>query len=63
MDLLERAFERLGPDDRVLLVLHHLEHRPVALIASCLGIPEGTAKSRLHTARRRLGAAIEVERQ
>jgi RNA polymerase sigma-70 factor (ECF subfamily) len=63
LDLLERAFDRLVPDDRVLLVMHHMDHRPVALIASSLGIPEGTAKSRLHTARRRLGAAIEVERQ
>jgi RNA polymerase sigma-70 factor (ECF subfamily) len=60
-DLLERAFERLAADDRALLVLHHLDHRPVTAIAAILGIPEGTAKSRLYAARRALERAIEVE--
>jgi RNA polymerase sigma-70 factor (ECF subfamily) len=60
-DLLERAFERLAADDRALLVLHHLDGRPVTAIAAILGIPEGTAKSRLYAARRALERAIEVE--
>jgi RNA polymerase sigma-70 factor (ECF subfamily) len=60
-DLLERAFERLAADDRALLVLHHLERRPVTAIAAILGIPEGTAKSRLYAARRALERAMEVE--
>ena len=60
-ELLERAFERLAADERALLVLHHLERRPVTAIAAILGIPEGTAKSRLHAARRALERAIEVE--
>jgi RNA polymerase sigma-70 factor (ECF subfamily) len=63
LDELERAFERLAPGDRILLVLHHLEHRPLAGIAATLGIPEGTAKSRLYAARRALQRAIEVERR
>jgi len=62
-DLLERAFERLAADDRALLVLHHLDRRPVTAIAAILGIPEGTAKSRLYAARRALERAIEVEHQ
>jgi len=62
-DLLERAFERLATDDRALLVLHHLDRRPVTAIAAILGIPEGTAKSRLYAARRALERAIEVEHQ
>lgn len=58
---LERAFERLDADDRTLLVLHHLDGRPVAEIASTLDIPVGTAKSRLHHARQALERAIARE--
>ncbi len=63
LDVIERAFERLSADERTLLVLHHLDHRPLARISATLGIPEGTAKSRLHAARRALERAIEVERR
>ena len=59
---LERAFERLDPDARAILVLHHLEGRGVAEIATILGIREGTAKSRLFAARRALERALERER-
>jgi RNA polymerase sigma-70 factor (ECF subfamily) len=62
-DALERAFERLEADERVLLVMHHLEERPVAEIAARLGVPAGTAKSRLHAARRSLKRALEREWQ
>ncbi len=58
---LERAFEQLDPDDRVLLVLHHLEGLQVAQIAARLEIPIGTAKSRLFSARRALERALEAE--
>ncbi|HEY8818671.1 MAG TPA: sigma-70 family RNA polymerase sigma factor [Candidatus Limnocylindrales bacterium] len=58
---LERAFERLAADDRVLLVLHHLEGLPVAQIAARLEIPDGTVKSRLYSARRALERALEAE--
>lgn len=60
-DALERAFERLSIDQRSILVRHHLEHRAVTEIASDLGIPTGTAKSRLHAARQALERALEVE--
>jgi RNA polymerase sigma-70 factor (ECF subfamily) len=63
IDLLERAFERLAAEERALLVLHHLDRRPISVIAATFGIPEGTAKSRLHAARRTLERAIEVERR
>ena len=56
-----RAFARLRPQDRVLLVLHHVEERPVAEIARSLGIPLGTAKWRLHAARNALERAMEAE--
>jgi RNA polymerase sigma-70 factor (ECF subfamily) len=60
-DAIGRAFERLRPQDRVILVLHHVEERPVAEIAQSLGIPIGTAKWRLHAARVALQKAMEAE--
>jgi RNA polymerase sigma factor (sigma-70 family) len=58
---LEEAFDRLTSDDRTILVLHHLDGRPLAEIAAVLEIPVGTAKSRLFAARRALERAIEWE--
>ena len=58
---LERAFERLSGEARTLLVLHHLERRPVDAIAVVLRIPPGTVKSRLHAARRALERELEQE--
>lgn len=60
-DAIGRAFDRLRPQDRMILVLHHVEERPLAEIARSLGIPVGTAKSRLHTARGALEKAMEAE--
>jgi RNA polymerase sigma-70 factor, ECF subfamily len=60
-EAIERAFERLDADDRALLVLHHLEGRPVADLAAILDIPIGTAKSRLHHARVALERALARE--
>ena len=60
-DALNRAFERLDADQRELLVMHHLEDRPVVEIAAALGIPIGTAKSRLFAARRALQTALDRE--
>ena len=54
-------FDRLRPQDRMLLVLHHVEERPVAEIARSFGIPVGTAKSRLYGARNALQKAMEAE--
>ena len=60
-DLLARAFARLDADKRSILVLHHLDHEPLASIANTLGIPIGTAKSRLYDARAALQRALIVE--
>jgi RNA polymerase sigma-70 factor (ECF subfamily) len=60
-DAIGRAFDRLRPKDRMILVLHHVEERPVAEIARSLGIPVGTAKWRLHAARSALEKAMEAE--
>ena len=60
-DAIGRAFDRLRPKDRMILVLHHVEERPVAEIARSLGVPVGTAKWRLHVARNALQKAMEAE--
>ena len=61
-EIVERAFERLDPDKRAILVLHHVHHQPIDQIAAALGIPEGTAKWRLHAARKALARAMERDR-
>ena len=55
---LRAALVRLDPDRRAILALHHLEGRSIPEIAATLGIPEGTAKSRLFAARKSLQAAL-----
>lgn len=54
----DRAFDSLRADARAILVLHHLEERPIAAIATALGVPTGTVKSRLFAARRELERAL-----
>jgi RNA polymerase sigma-70 factor (ECF subfamily) len=63
VDLIRRAFERLEPGVRALLVLHYVEERPLADIARATGSPVGTIKWRLSNARRALDRALEVERR
>lgn len=60
-DELERAFNRLPPEQRAILVLrHYLELEPTE-IAETLGIPAGTVRSRLHYAHREMRAALEAD--
>jgi RNA polymerase sigma-70 factor (ECF subfamily) len=58
---LDAAMRRLPVEQRSILVLHHLEGQPIAALAEVLEIPVGTVKSRLHTARHALQAAIDAE--
>ena len=60
-DELERGFRRLAPEQRAVLVLHHYLGYQLTEIAATLGIPVGTARSRLHYATRQLRAAIEAD--
>jgi RNA polymerase sigma-70 factor (ECF subfamily) len=60
-DAIGRAFDHLRDHERLILALHYVEERPLGEIARTLGIPVGTAKSRLHTARRALEQAMEAE--
>ena len=60
-DQLERAFTRLKPKQRAVVVLHHHAGFSAAEIARILGVPEGTARSRLHYATEAMRAAIEAD--
>jgi RNA polymerase sigma factor (sigma-70 family) len=54
LDELQRTFGLLSVEQRTVLVLYHLDHRPVADMARILALPEGTVKWRLHAAREAL---------
>ena len=60
-DQLERGFRRLGPDQRAVLVLHYYVGMPVPAVAETLGIPLGTAQSRLARAMVALRAAMAAD--
>jgi RNA polymerase sigma-70 factor (ECF subfamily) len=50
----------MDPERRALLAMLYVEGLTVAEIARVLEVPVGTVKSRLHHARERLRAALEV---
>ena len=58
---LERGFSRLKPEQRAVVVLHHYSGFSAAEIAHMLGIPEGTARSRLHYATEAMRAALQAD--
>jgi RNA polymerase sigma-70 factor (ECF subfamily) len=60
-DALERGFRRLSIDHRTVVVLYHYLDLPLERIAEILGIPVGTAHSRLHHAMRGLRAALDAD--
>ena len=59
-DELERAFRLLTGEQRAVVVLRHYVGLSVAESAEVLGVPAGTAASRLHYATRALRAALEA---
>ena len=60
-DRLERGFLRLEPEMRAVIVLHHYLDLPLPAVAATLGIPLGTAKSRLHRALGEMRAALDAD--
>jgi RNA polymerase sigma factor (sigma-70 family) len=60
-DQLDRAFRRLTLEQRTVLVFHHYVGLPLPEVAARLGIPLGTAKSRLHDATAALRASLEAD--
>ena len=59
--LLEDAFGRLSPEHRAVVVLHHHLGYPLTEIAATLGVPVGTARSRLHYAVRQLRTVLDAD--
>jgi RNA polymerase sigma-70 factor, ECF subfamily len=60
-DELERGFRRLDPEQRKTLVLRHYLGLSVAEMANAMGVPLGTAKSRLNRATRAMRAVLDAE--
>lgn len=59
-DELARVFDRLSIEHRTIVVLHHYLGMTTDEAARTIGIPVGTAKSRLHYATEALRAALEA---
>lgn len=57
-DALERALGRLSVDERAILALHYLADLSLPEVAVRVGIPLGTAKSRLHAGLSTMRAAL-----
>jgi RNA polymerase sigma-70 factor, ECF subfamily len=59
-DELDRAFRQIPLDQRAVFVLHHYIGLPLVEVAETLGIPAGTARSRLHYATRSLRSVLSA---
>ena len=53
------TLDAFAPEQRALLSLRYLEGFELDELADVLGVPEGTVKSRLHSARASLRARLE----
>ena len=60
-DEIARVFERLSVEHRTIVVLYHYLGMTTDEAARTIGIPHGTAKSRLHYATEALRAALEAD--
>jgi RNA polymerase sigma-70 factor (ECF subfamily) len=60
-DELDRGFRRLPPEQRAVLVFHYALGLSVPEVAEHLGIPLGTAKSRLNYATAAIRAALDAD--
>jgi RNA polymerase sigma-70 factor (ECF subfamily) len=60
-DQLERGFARLDPEQRALVVVHFYLDLSVPEAAQLLGMPLGTAKSRLHRAIAAMRAGLDAD--
>jgi RNA polymerase sigma-70 factor (ECF subfamily) len=60
-DQLDRGFRHLKPDQRAAVVLRFYVGLTVPEVADALGLPVGTAKSRIHYAVEALRAALEAD--
>jgi RNA polymerase sigma-70 factor (ECF subfamily) len=61
-DEVERALARLDPGHRAVVVAHYFLGQPLPQVAAALGIPLGTAKSRLHRSLAAMRAELDDSR-
>ena len=57
--IVRAAIDRLSPPVAETVSLYYITGLPVAKIAECLGVPQGTVKSRLYEGRRKLKGELE----
>jgi RNA polymerase sigma-70 factor, ECF subfamily len=57
--VIDFALAELGPQQREIILLFHQQNWPITDIAVYLDMPEGTVKSHLHRARKRMKKVIE----
>jgi RNA polymerase sigma-70 factor, ECF subfamily len=60
-DLLDAALKRLQPEQRAVVVMHYYLGMPLPDVASALGIPIGTAKSRHHRSLQAMRQTIDAD--
>jgi len=60
-DELDRVMQRLDPEWRAVVVVHYFLGLPLPEVAAVLGIPVGTAKSRLHRSLEVMRLAFDAE--
>jgi RNA polymerase sigma factor (sigma-70 family) len=60
-DQVERALNQLDPAMRAVVVAHYFLDQPLPEVAAALGIPLGTAKSRLHRSLQAMRAELAAD--
>ena len=60
-EIVDAAMRRLDESSRAIVVLHYFLGMPLTDVASTLGIPIGTVKSRLHRALGEMRVAVGTE--
>ncbi|MCZ6834682.1 MAG: RNA polymerase sigma factor [Planctomycetota bacterium] len=61
-DVIDSALSCLSEQQREIILLFHQQNWPITEIANHLNMPEGTVKSHLHRARKRMRRTIEANR-
>lgn len=59
---LEQAMKKLSPSERAAFVLRHIQELPVREVSEAMEIAEGTVKSLLHRALKKLRKALDFYR-
>ena len=58
-DLIKQIIDSLDEKHRIVVVLHYFSDYSIEQLASIIGVPQGTVKSRLHKARKIIKGRLE----